>query len=92
MAVNYNDGKWWGWNGGECPVHPETIGDITYFDGMTYKDCKMGQYDWDAPLLFRVIKEHREPREGWVYASDIRYDKPDDYEMQVFVHVREVIE
>ena len=22
---NYNDGRWHGWNGGECPVHPETV-------------------------------------------------------------------
>ena len=22
--TSYNDGKWHGWNGGECPVHPET--------------------------------------------------------------------
>ena len=23
--TNYNDGRWHGWNGGECPVHPETV-------------------------------------------------------------------
>ena len=22
--TDYNDGKWHGWNGGECPVHPES--------------------------------------------------------------------
>lgn len=25
MTVDYNDGKIHGWNGGECPVHPETV-------------------------------------------------------------------
>ena len=23
--VDYNDGKWHAWNGGECPVHPESL-------------------------------------------------------------------
>ena len=22
--TGYNDGKWHGWNGGECPVHPKS--------------------------------------------------------------------
>ena len=24
-APEYNNGKWHGWNGGECPVHPKTV-------------------------------------------------------------------
>ncbi len=23
--IDYNDGNWHGWNGGECPVHPESM-------------------------------------------------------------------
>ena len=23
--VDYNDGNWHGWDGGECPVHPESV-------------------------------------------------------------------
>lgn len=69
--TNYNDGKWHGWNGGECPVHPQSVGDITYFDGVTYKDCKLAQFDRELPLLFRVIKEYREPREFTLYVDDM---------------------
>jgi hypothetical protein len=64
--TNYNDGKWHGWNGGECPVHPDSVGDITYFDGVRYRSTRLGQYDWKTPLMFRVVKEHKEPREFWV--------------------------
>jgi hypothetical protein len=28
--TDYNDGKWHGWNGGECPVDPQTHVDIVY--------------------------------------------------------------
>lgn len=29
---DYYDGCWHGWNGGECPVHPETIIDVCLYD------------------------------------------------------------
>ena len=72
--TDYNDGNWHGWNGGECPVHPETTVEVRYEDGsydgiVIAKGC---EYGW-AKLAnkrgicaFRVIKEHREPREVWV--------------------------
>ncbi len=32
--TNYNDGKWHGWNGGDCPVHPESVVETRHlFDG-----------------------------------------------------------
>ena len=67
MEVNYNDGKWHGWNGGDCPVHPETVVEAfcsvekEYFDP-DYAD----EFDWSTPGAFRVVKEYKEPREFWV--------------------------
>ena len=29
---DYNDGCWWGWNGGECPVHQKTVVDVRFKD------------------------------------------------------------
>lgn len=54
-------GQWIGWNGGECPVHPETVVDITYADGTVYKNAIAGQYVWDQCLMYRIIKEYKEP-------------------------------
>ena len=76
--TNYNDGNWWGWNGGECPVHPDTEVDAvtkTKVLGCTelrYAAVwRAGDFDWRAsaatPIIaFRVTKEHRGPREWWL--------------------------
>ncbi|SEN50496.1 hypothetical protein SAMN04489859_100890 [Paracoccus alcaliphilus] len=70
--TDYNDGRWHGWNGGECPVHPETLVEIVYFEeGITHNEalCKYCDFsdEADLPIIaFRVVKEHREPREWWI--------------------------
>lgn len=75
--VNYNDGKWHGWNGGECPVHPETVVEVRWRSdfaaqtGQAGKFNSASQWSWEEDntnriVAFRVIKEHREPREFWV--------------------------
>jgi len=71
--TNYNDGKWHGWNGGECPVDVEIIVEVICDDtnldgGEVYKEEKRASFwnwnDCDAPIIaFRVVKEHREPKE-----------------------------
>jgi hypothetical protein len=69
---NYNDGKC-GWNGGECPVHPDTIIDNTYADGSRSPGSPARGVAWDEPLIFRVVKEYVEPvikeytGECWAY-------------------------
>ncbi len=63
--TNYNDGNWWGWNGGECPVHPETEVTVTYPNGAVCLNAVASSHRWEGPILFRVTKEHREPREWW---------------------------
>ena len=104
--TNYNDGKWHGWNGGERPVHVESI-----VEGMYLRDDKptpespvtdrAGYFDWkyeaeNTLIAFRVVKEHREPREFWIMTEkrvlrSYRASKP---EVVPFgwecIHVREV--
>jgi len=75
---DYNDGKWHGWNGGECPVHPETVIEVIYAaasDKTAIKEEALAKYcEWgnecDTPIIaFRVITPYVEPpkpREFWV--------------------------
>lgn len=84
--TNYNDGKWHGWNGGECPVHPETDIECALLQG----DGRMGSFSgaaegiyWDdelSPVIaFRVTKEYREPRE-WFAVGKYLHDSMDEAE------------
>ena len=78
--TDYNDGKWHGWNGGECPVHPKSQVDAVCtsivpsgYGRATWKTA--GEINWAAGIpsevvAFRVVKEHREPRE--VYLNEWR--------------------
>lgn len=77
--TNYNDGNWHGWNGGECPVHPETLIEARYetsansaeFDAAQIKakdrapGCWQHRAGFNGIIAFRVVKEHREPVEAW---------------------------
>lgn len=117
--TNYNDGNWHNWNGGECPVHPESVvaaiwrGD----DSMTRSDKIMGVVrkagDFQGVcwmhvhgkgggtadiIAFRVIKEHKEPREFWViggraFPSSREADAfaMENYPCMDVIHVREVL-
>lgn len=75
-STNYNDGKWHGWNGGECPVHPETVVEYVYISETVpiLDDDAAKHIRWDKKyphpvIAFRVIKEHLEPREWWALWS-----------------------
>lgn len=68
--TNYNDDKWHGWNGGECPVHPKTIVDAVTTLVALPASVAGAIGGWEAdhsnPIVaFRVVKEYREPREWW---------------------------
>ena len=71
--TNYNDGKWHGWNGGECPVHPETLVNAKFSCGTECDGYRAGPWDWgDNPtkiVAFRVVKEYKGPREWWILWS-----------------------
>lgn len=60
-------GPWIGWNGGERPVHPTTVVEViteegkmqNFASGFIWEECE------NTIIAYRVIKEHREPREVW---------------------------
>lgn len=72
--TDYNDGKWHGWNGGECPVHGQSVVEIAYrsYDGVSIGQDKndAAAFEWgcdESPIIaFRVVEPYREPRVIWV--------------------------
>lgn len=107
--TNYNDGKWHGWNGGECPVHPKSRLEWCRFTGIGvtglahqgFGDAKC--LDWNTLTAFRVIKQHREPREWWITQSpqerlifslekNAKDAARDIGKKAEIIHVREVLE
>lgn len=94
---NYKENIWYGWNGGECPVHPETIAQIMFSDGSTVERHPARFWGWEAenelPIVaFKVLKEYKEPREFWI-GNDLFLGLPDiSTEPRLgYIHVREVI-
>ena len=102
--VDYNDGKWHSWSGGECPVHHLTFVRATFLtsNGDPRTEAKNAHmFNWKdltSPIVaFRVTKEYVEPpevpREFWVYKGpmsfDVKTEKPSD--IYGYIHVREVI-
>jgi hypothetical protein len=75
---NYNDGKWHGWNGGECPVHPKSIVNLRWerqYDTGD-NDTKAGYgWDWNKVCAFRVVKPYHEPREWWATGTHLHDTK-----------------
>lgn len=72
--TEYVTGQNYGWNGGECPVHPKTKIKIWTRDGIT---C--GKVVWDAEnclwvhgrgdpdiVCFQVVTPYVEPKTIWV--------------------------
>ncbi len=68
--TDHRDGRWHGWNGGECPVNPEDVVDVAY--NITEPDLnvfaslrKWQHFGGDADIVaFRVVK--KAPRVWWV--------------------------
>jgi hypothetical protein len=79
-SEKYVKGQWYGWNGGKCPVHPETIVDVvaetSKGSGATfYNKAKARFWRWDQDtvthiIAFRVVKHHVEPKVIWVNEDD----------------------
>ena len=96
----YNDGKWHGWNGGDCPVHPKsevktchlalgapTINELSH---------SAGDQDWENVVAFHVTKvweEPKEPREFWITGrgsfGEVWSECPEG--RSGFIHVKEVL-
>ena len=91
--TDYNDGKWHGWNGGECPVDLgcfvefQTIGGV---DGRADHDpWAASDLSWfhdgdDGDLIaFRVTKPAPpKPRECWSYGAHIHHTEVEAIEFR----------
>ena len=103
--TDYNDGNWHGWDGGECPVHPESMIAVKWVtrDGcLAANDGRIARINnWKTPCLFRVTKPYAEPREFWIneypgcfgtpYSSKAEADEGGGGIRIRCIHVREVI-
>ena len=73
--TDYNDGTIHGWNGGDCPVHPETVVKF-WTDGGSYGKCRAGKLRWKHKELagdiiaFHVVEQYVEPKVIWVNEYD----------------------
>jgi hypothetical protein len=96
--VDYNDGKWHRWAGGDRPVHPDTLVEVMFIDGqedIVMEEAPANMWIWDSnnePITtFRVTKEYVEPpkvpREFWVRFGTA-YNMPIESDA---IHVREVL-
>jgi hypothetical protein len=109
MSETYDkENHWYGWNGGECPVHPETtIEAITVADkDPTFRlTGRAGGHHWGSGYIiaFRIIKLYREPRkarEWWIASSPNffghvafgTYAEANKTSAHEIIHVREVLE
>jgi hypothetical protein len=76
--TDYNDGAWHGWNGGECPVHPESVIKYELRAGAVCEH-PAGKLAWchaetrSDIIHFRVIRPYVAPREGWIVPGQL-YD------------------
>ena len=96
--TEYKENVWYGWNGGECPVHPEAIVETVFLNGVKREAlpaaCFMAEAWEDGGIIaFRVVNEHKEPREFWVscgyaFSSEAQALTHSDIEP---IHVREVL-
>lgn len=100
--VDYNDGKWYGWNGGECPVHKKSKVDYIWLhkDGTSqiHQNYSAGNIffqgnEYGNLISFRVVApyvEPKEPRDFWILESGYVCNKKPTSEG--WIHVREVLE
>lgn len=73
MSETEKPGPWIGWNGGQRPVHPKTVVEAVTLSGS--RDVGAAErwvwkhsqaiHDPRELITYRVIREHREPREVW---------------------------
>lgn len=69
--TDYNDGQIQGWNGGDCPVHPETVVEV-WFRSKDSDIWQAGGLEWkhtceyDDIIAFKVVKQYAEPKVIWV--------------------------
>ena len=69
--TDYNDKNWHAWNMGVRPLHPKTTVTVTYPFGHTHVAISASSVNWEQPLLFKIIKEYKEPLEAWAVDSHL---------------------
>jgi hypothetical protein len=107
METYDKENHWYGHNGGERPVHPET--EVICIDGGGKSYCGYAkEYVWthnhtedDSIIAFRIIKLYREPRkarEWWIpiikgtqLTAAVHHGTDWSDENVDLVHVREVL-
>jgi hypothetical protein len=70
--MKYEIGKWYGWTGGDCPVHPLSKVVCKFDDGSESDAPEIaGVENWDYGeiVAFKVVEEYEEPREWWAVVS-----------------------
>ena len=80
---------WYGWNGGECPVHPETVVEIG--TGSEQLEDRADEFSWSHDgdsgdiIAFRITKLHVEPKVIWVneYANHVAASPTQDDAFQL---------
>lgn len=65
-------GDWIPWHGGECPVHPDTVVEVKYADGVIIKDL-FGSFDWSITTTgvgkkeaYRIVTTYAEKPEAGI--------------------------
>lgn len=81
--TDYRDGKWHGWNGGECPVHEKDVVHAVFLgrNGFLRRAYNFGWDDKDTPIVaFRVVEKHQEPKTIWLneYETGTSHWKTED--------------
>lgn len=86
--IDYNDGKVYGWNSGECPVHPQSVVRYWLREGVVGTDLalKLG-WEWEDSfaeydiIAFQVLKQYVEPKTIWVneyQSGTLAYDTKEE--------------
>ena len=70
--TEYVTGQFYGWNGGECPVHPETVVEVWFRGQSSQSALKASYLEWEHGnstgdiVCFKVITPYVEPKVIWV--------------------------
>jgi len=78
--TDYNNGQIHGWNGGDCPVHSETVVKYWMRDGKSVnerqaKNIRWGHIESHGDIIaFQVVKAYVEPKFIWVNEANLLED------------------
>ena len=94
--TEYVTGQIYGWNGGECPVHPKTVVEVWLRNGVGAVLVKVAEDCWSWGhsgeggdiVCFQVITPYAEPKVLWVNeyddGADIAYASEEEAKRLVY--------